>query len=97
MVLQPFADVLANISDDIIVFVQEENIAIVAMAVMVDMELSYTFADHYIVSIGGENIFDEYPDSEADGTLDFLGAEYAVTSPYGFNGAFWYARFTASF
>jgi iron complex outermembrane recepter protein len=65
--------------------------------VMVDMELSYTFADHYIVSIGGENIFDEYPDSEADGTLDFLGAEYAVTSPYGFNGAFWYARFTASF
>ncbi|RLQ22804.1 TonB-dependent receptor [Seongchinamella sediminis] len=65
--------------------------------VLVDLELSYTFADHYVVSVGGENIFDEYPDSEADGTLGFLGAEYAVTSPFGFNGAFWYARFSAAF
>ncbi|MFK7976143.1 MAG: TonB-dependent receptor plug domain-containing protein, partial [Halioglobus sp.] len=65
--------------------------------VLVDAELSYTFAENYTVAIGGENIFDEYPDDEQDGTLQFLGAQYAVTSPFGFNGAFWYARVSASF
>ena len=43
------------------------------------------------------NIFDEYPDKEGDGTLRFLGDVYAVTSPFGFNGAFWYAQVSASF
>ena len=65
--------------------------------VMVDLELRYTFADHYTVTVGGENIFDEFPDNELDGTLDFLGAVYSVTSPFGFNGAFWYARFAVNF
>ena len=66
-------------------------------AVLIDLEASYTFAEHYTVTLGGQNIFDEYPDDESDGTLDFLGARYAVTSPFGFNGAFWYARVSASF
>tara|TARA_R110002110_G_scaffold406421_1_gene626500 strand:- start:340345 stop:342915 length:2571 start_codon:yes stop_codon:yes gene_type:complete len=66
-------------------------------AVLVDIEARYTFAEHYTVSIGGENIFDEYPGREMNGTADFLGAQYALTSPYGFNGAFWYARVSASF
>lgn len=65
--------------------------------VLVDIEARYSFADHYTVTVGGENIFDEYPDDELDGTLGFLGATYAVTSPYGFNGAFWYARFSVDF
>lgn len=66
-------------------------------SVLVDLEASYTFAENYTVTIGGDNVFDEVPDKEADGTLGFLGAVYAVTSPYGFNGAFWYARISASF
>lgn len=65
--------------------------------VMVDVEASYTFDDNYTVTIGGENIFDEVPDKEKNGVLGFLGAVSAVTSPFGFNGAFWYARFSASF
>ena len=66
--------------------------------VLVDVELSYTFAEKYTVAIGGENIFDEYPDEEVNFVLnDILGAEYAVTSPWGFNGAFWYGRVSASF
>ena len=28
---------------------------------------------------------------------DILGAEYSVTSPFGFNGAFWYGRISAAF
>ena len=65
--------------------------------VLIDLEASYTFADHYTVTVGGQNIFDEYPDKEGDGTLQYLGDVYAVTSPFGFNGAFWYARLSASF
>ncbi len=64
---------------------------------MVDLEASYTFAEHYTVTLGGQNVFDEYPDDEGDPTMQFLGVKYAITSPYGFNGAFWYARFSASF
>ena len=65
--------------------------------VLVDLEASYTFFDHYTVTVGGQNVFDEYPDKEGDGTLQFLGDVYAVTSPFGFNGAFWYARLSAAF
>lgn len=65
--------------------------------VLIDLEASYTFMEHYTVTLGGQNVFDEYPDKEGDGTLQFLGDVYAVTSPYGFNGAFYYARLSASF
>jgi len=64
---------------------------------MVDLEASYTFAEHYTVTLGGQNVFDEYPDKEGDPTMRFFGVNYAITSPYGFNGAFWYARFSAAF
>jgi len=38
-----------------------------------------------------------YPGKEQNPTLQFLGVKYALTSPFGFNGAFWYARVTANF
>jgi iron complex outermembrane receptor protein len=66
-------------------------------AVLVDLEARYTFDNKYTLTVGGDNVFDEYPDKEANGTLNYLGQKYAVTSPYGFNGAFWYARISASF
>lgn len=67
-------------------------------ATLVDIELRYTFLDHYTVAIGGENVFDEYPDDEEGFVLSELwGAQYAITSPFGFNGAFWYARISADF
>jgi iron complex outermembrane receptor protein len=66
--------------------------------ILVDVELRYTFADTYTVAVGGENVFDEYPDDENGFVAnDILGARYSVTSPFGFNGAFWYARISASF
>jgi iron complex outermembrane receptor protein len=66
-------------------------------AILVDLEARFTFDEKYTVAVGGENVFDEYPDDEANGTLSFLGQRYSVTSPYGFNGAFWYLRASASF
>ncbi len=65
--------------------------------VLVDLEASYTFAEHYTFTVGGQNVFDEYPDKEGDGTLQYLGDVYAVTSPFGFNGAFWYGRVSVAF
>jgi iron complex outermembrane receptor protein len=66
-------------------------------AILVDIEARLTFDDKYTVTFGGENIFDEYPDKEGNGTLQFLGQQYAITSPFGFNGAFWYMRVSAEF
>lgn len=64
---------------------------------MVDIEARYTFLEHYTVAVGGENVFDEYPDDEQADVLQNWGAKYAITSPFGFNGAFWYARISATF
>lgn len=65
--------------------------------ILVDIETTITLADNYKVSIGGENIFDVQPDDEADPTLQFLGVRQALTSPFGFNGGFWYLRASAEF
>jgi iron complex outermembrane receptor protein len=59
--------------------------------------VSLNFGEMFTVTLGGENIFDEYPDDEEDGTLRFLGVEDALTSPYGFNGGFYYLRLAARF
>lgn len=66
-------------------------------AILVDLEARFVFDDKYTVAVGGENVFDEYPDAEGSGVLKYLGQQYAVTSPFGFNGAFWYLRVGASF
>lgn len=66
-------------------------------ALLVDVELSMSFMDHYRVTLGGENIFDEYPDDEKGPVARFLGVDYALTSPFGFNGGFWYLRLAANF
>jgi iron complex outermembrane receptor protein len=64
---------------------------------LVDAEARWKFNDKYSLAVGGENVFNTYPDREKDGTLQFLGQEYAITSPFGFNGAQWYVRFSADF
>lgn len=66
-------------------------------AAIVDVEARLQFGEHYTVAIGGENVFDTMPDKEQDGTLQFLGVVDALTSPYGFNGGFWYLRLVADF
>jgi iron complex outermembrane receptor protein len=65
--------------------------------VLVDLEASYTFAEKYTVAVGAENVFDTRPDKEGDPTLQFLGVEDALTSPFGFNGGLWYLRLEAKF
>jgi iron complex outermembrane receptor protein len=64
---------------------------------LVDIEATYRFNDTIRLSVGAENVFDVEPDLEGDGTLAFLGARTAITSPFGNNGGFWYARLAADF
>ncbi|KRE87133.1 TonB-dependent receptor [Rhodanobacter sp. Soil772] len=64
---------------------------------LLDLEARYKFSDAFSVAVGGNNVFNTYPGKEQNATLQFLGAKYALTSPFGFNGAFWYVRATANF
>ena len=62
---------------------------------LVDVELSLDFLDNYRITVGGENIFDELPEREQEPVSRFLGVKYALTSPFGFDGGFWYVRLSA--
>ncbi|MDH3532718.1 MAG: TonB-dependent receptor [Gammaproteobacteria bacterium] len=64
---------------------------------LVDVEATLTFNDRFRLTVGGENIFDTEPDDELGGTLQAIGIRKALTSPFGFNGGFWYARLAADF
>lgn len=67
-----------------------------------DIELSYTFHDHYTLSVGAQNFLDEHPDRlkqtssvqiypMTGGTSD--GQVYPRNGgPFGFNGGFYYVR-----
>jgi iron complex outermembrane receptor protein len=66
-------------------------------ALIVDLEATFTFAERYSVSVGGENLLDEEPGKEGDGVLQVLGVDRAITSPWGTNGGFWYVRLQADF
>lgn len=65
--------------------------------VLVDLEARFTFGERYQFTIGGENVFDTVPDTEQDPTSLFLGVRPSLTSPFGVNGAFWYARASVNF
>ena len=64
---------------------------------LLDLEARYKLNDRFSFALGGDNVFNTHPDKEKNGTLQFLGNQYALTSPFGFNGAFWYARVRADF
>ena len=72
-----------------------------------DAEASYTFMDHFTLSIGANNLFNTYPDKISATAANPI---YTVTNslsdgsiyprnggPFGFNGGFWYARIKVKF
>jgi iron complex outermembrane receptor protein len=60
--------------------------------ILVDLEARFDLGQHFQIAVGGDNIFDTYPDKEQDEVFQFLGVVHSITSPFGFNGAFWYVR-----
>ena len=67
-----------------------------------DLDVSYTFMDHYTLTVGANNLFNTYPDrikATIDNPIFALtnsisnGSVYPRSGgPFGINGGFWYAR-----
>ena len=64
---------------------------------LVDLELSMRITENIRFAAGAENVLNNFPDDETNSTLIFLGATRPLSSPFGFNGGFWYARLNARF
>ena len=68
----------------------------------VDLDASYTFAEKYTFTVGANNLFNTFPDKIAASASNPIftltnstgdGQVYPRNGgPFGFNGAFWYAR-----
>jgi iron complex outermembrane receptor protein len=64
-----------------------------------DIEAGYTFNDTWSIIAGVNNLFDEFGPlnkENADGTIGD-GAKYEGTTPFGYDGGFWYFRLRADF
>jgi len=64
---------------------------------IVDLEAQFRFNDNFAFAVGGENIFDVEPSKDGHFVAGLLGVNTALTSPFGNNGGFWYARLQADF
>lgn len=64
-----------------------------------DVEAAYTFADNYTFIIGANNVFDEEAPLDIDNMDGTIGSgnTYTGSSPWGIEGAFYYARFRVDF
>ncbi|RKF21231.1 TonB-dependent receptor [Altericroceibacterium spongiae] len=74
-----------------------------------DLEARYRVTDSVTLAVGAENLFDNYPDKDirAPGQPNsnwyvptqatVSGNRYVDSSPFGYNGGFWYVRLNASF
>jgi iron complex outermembrane receptor protein len=68
-----------------------------------DLDLAYQWGNNLTFGLGGRNIFNVFPDKIANGILPSTGGQpdgelYPRTGgPFGFNGAFWYARLFVKF
>ncbi len=70
--------------------------------VVVDLEGTYHVNDHLSLSLGAQNLFDNYPDKDlrsidSNTGLPGNGNQYSDVSPYGYNGGLWYIRTSLEF
>ncbi len=64
--------------------------------VTVDLETTYTVDSGLALTLGGRNILNTYPDENPNGAAS-VGNKYGQFSPFGFDGAYWYAKVGYSF
>lgn len=64
-----------------------------------DAEAAYTFNDNYSIIFGANNIFDQEAPIDTDNLDGTIGSgnTFTGTSPWGIEGAFYYARFRVDF
>ena len=66
-----------------------------ASKVIFDLEATYNAPGGLSITLGGNNILNTYPDENPKSGN--IGNKYGQFSPFGFDGAFWYARFGYNF
>lgn len=73
-------------------------------AYLVDLETNYLVDDSMSITIGVQNVLNVEPDSVTssdpdieDFTAKIVGRPFGEYSPYGFGGAFWYAKYNYNF
>ena len=64
--------------------------------VIFDLETTYTVGSGLALTLGGRNILNTYPDENPNAAAG-IGNKYGQFSPFGFDGAFWYAKVGYSF
>ena len=65
---------------------------------VVDAELTWAFSNAYTVSVGTRNLLDKQPDKhQFAGVSGYLGADFPLNHPSGFNGGSYYVRLGANF
>jgi len=64
----------------------------------VDAELTWRVSQRYALTVGAKNLFDRQPDQHRfAGVSGYLGADYPLNHPAGFNGGSYYFRVDAEF
>ncbi|WP_133408560.1 TonB-dependent receptor plug domain-containing protein [Parashewanella tropica] len=63
-------------------------------AITLDVEANYNFTDAFALAVGAQNLLDKEAEET---TTSALGAKYFETSPFGFNGGYWYVKGTYKF
>ena len=58
---------------------------------LLDLEVGFPFADAVTLSVGAQNVLNTYPDLNPNAAAA-IGNLYGQFSPFGFNGAYYYAR-----
>ena len=72
---------------------------------IVDLDLSYNLTDNVTLSVGANNLFNEYPDEQPAGYRAIRYARkssgyvthYPTNSPYGINGGYYYSKLSVKF
>ena len=64
--------------------------------VIFDLETTYMVGSGLALTLGGRNILNTYPD-ENPNAAGSVGNKYGQFSPFGFDGAYWYAKVGYSF
>jgi iron complex outermembrane receptor protein len=70
---------------------------------VVDLSVSYQVVESTTLTLGVNNLFNEYPTTNIESTPKLTGSDtsgifpYSEYSPFGFSGAYWYGRLSVSF
>ena len=67
-----------------------EDLFVYSDEMLFDAEVAYNLNKAITLVLGGQNVFDTFPDENPSALS--VGNRYSQYSPFGFNGAFWYAR-----